>query len=208
MQEPLFKALSLFKIAGKWYNKKNMTDQTQRQNSEAKRTLDKAQPGALAGAPELQPLALDTEAKEKKFIENAEQSTEAEQARAEQPPVQREQGAPSFHKPLQPPEPPSHPRPKSKVRKRIEAVMTEDLSELYQHMDPPTKAAFKTQAQIVASRIEEMIATATVRARDIIELIRAWLRMIPGMNKFFLEQETKIKSDKIADIAMNKHKYQ
>lgn len=86
--------------------------------------------------------------------------------------------------------------------------MAEDLTELYQHMDPPTKAAFKAQAKVVASRIEEMIATATVRARDILELIRGWLCMIPGINKFFLEQETKIKADKIADIAMNKHKYQ
>lgn len=94
------------------------------------------------------------------------------------------------------------------MRKRIEVVMAEDLSELYQHMDAPTKAAFKTQAKVVASRIEELIATAKVRARDVIELIRGWLCIIPGMNKFFLEQETKIKADKIADIAMNKHKYQ
>jgi hypothetical protein len=36
-----------------------------------------------------------------------------------------------------------------------------------------------------------------IKVNKIIDLIRRWLKLIPGINKFFLEQEVKIKADKI-----------
>ena len=34
----------------------------------------------------------------------------------------------------------------------------------------------------------------------IIDVIKKWLSIIPGINKFFLEQEAKIKTDKIMEL--------
>ena len=46
-----------------------------------------------------------------------------------------------------------------------------------------------------------MIETGKAVGRKILKLIRSWLKLIPGVNKFFLEQEAKIKTDKIVDLA-------
>jgi hypothetical protein len=40
-----------------------------------------------------------------------------------------------------------------------------------------------------------------VQARKLLTLIRRWLVLIPGVNKFFLEKEAKIKVEKIVNLA-------
>jgi hypothetical protein len=40
--------------------------------------------------------------------------------------------------------------------------------------------------------------------KKILALIRDWLKLIPGVNRFFLEQEAKIKTDKILLAAEEK----
>ena len=42
-----------------------------------------------------------------------------------------------------------------------------------------------------------MVSAAKVHSKKILKAIVGWLKMIPGVNKFFLEQEAKIKTDKI-----------
>jgi len=49
--------------------------------------------------------------------------------------------------------------------------------------------------------ISMSVRTAKFSFRKALGLIRDWLRIIPGVNRFFLEQEAKIKADKISDIA-------
>jgi hypothetical protein len=38
-----------------------------------------------------------------------------------------------------------------------------------------------------------------------LKLIREWLLIIPGVNKYFLEQEAKIKTDKIQQLYEREH---
>ena len=42
-----------------------------------------------------------------------------------------------------------------------------------------------------------MVRAYKVKVRDVVHLIREWLLVIPGVNAFFLEQEAKIKTDRI-----------
>jgi len=103
-----------------------------------------------------------------------------------------------------PPTPAPSAIPKSETRKQIEKILSEDLVDIYRAMDANQKLIFKQKGEETASLIENLVQTAKATAKKVITLIREWLKLIPGVNKFFLEQETKIKTDKI--LAMTKKK--
>lgn len=83
----------------------------------------------------------------------------------------------------------------------VEKVLSEDMEETYQHLPPQIQAEFKKQGERTAQIIWQMIETAKVRIKKITRLIFNWLKLIPGVNRFFLEQEAKIKADKILAFA-------
>ncbi len=87
--------------------------------------------------------------------------------------------------------------PKDPVLVVIEQILSDGLGDLYHEMSPAAQEKFKVKGEETASKIQQMIASARVQARLILKLIRDWLRVIPGVNRFFLEQESKIKTDKI-----------
>jgi hypothetical protein len=45
-----------------------------------------------------------------------------------------------------------------------------------------------------------MIQSGKVNIKKIRNLIIRWLRVIPGVNRYFLEQEAKIKTDRISEM--------
>ncbi len=81
----------------------------------------------------------------------------------------------------------------------IEKILSEDLAEVYQTMTPAAQQKFKARGEVVAEKIRTLVAGAKAHAHAVLRLIRDWLRLIPGVNRFFLEQEAKIKTDKILD---------
>lgn len=93
--------------------------------------------------------------------------------------------------------PPSAPSPKDPVLVAIEQILSEGLEDLYREMPSEAQQKFKAHGEVTASKIKQMIDSAKVKARSILKLIHDWLRIIPGVNRFFLEQESKIKTDKI-----------
>jgi len=99
-----------------------------------------------------------------------------------------------------PPVAPSRP-PKSETLVKIEKILEEDLEEMYFKMPPEKQKIFKEKGEETASKIEKMIEAGKAVAKKILKLICDWLKLIPGVNKFFLEQEAKIKTDKIVALA-------
>lgn len=93
--------------------------------------------------------------------------------------------------------------PKSPLRKDIEQTLSENINTFYGAMDAATKTAFKAKALETAGKIETMVQSGKLNVKKIISWIREWLQMIPGVNKLFLEQESKIKADKI--VRLEKH---
>lgn len=86
---------------------------------------------------------------------------------------------------------------KDPVTKQIEAVLSEDLSSLYKQLPPERQAIFRTKGEQVAEKIRGLLSSAKVQAEKILALIKDWLKMLKGVNPFFLEQEAKIKTDKL-----------
>lgn len=81
--------------------------------------------------------------------------------------------------------------------KIIEGILDEDLGYIYEDLPPYIQKSFKEKELATAGEIEMLLQKAKVNFRKIVKLIVGWLRIIPGINKFYLEQEAKIKADKI-----------
>ena len=73
-------------------------------------------------------------------------------------------------------------------------------------MPPQTQEAFRAKGEETASKIRQLLTAAHVNIKKILFLICDWLKMIPGVNIFFLEQEAKIKADKIILAVEEKRK--
>lgn len=90
------------------------------------------------------------------------------------------------------------PQVKSPLLEDIEDVLAEGLAETYKTLSPEQRVQFKTEGEKTARKIEVLLKKAHVKVTEIISLIRQWLSLIPGVNRFFIEKESKIKADKIA----------
>lgn len=135
----------------------------------------------------------ETEKEEPAFIEKEEHKT-AEKVEKEEPAVT------VVSAPMTPPP------PKSGELVKIEKILEEDLEDFYFSMPPEQQKIFKEKGEETASAIEKMIRAGKAVGRKILKLIRTWLKLIPGVNKFFLEQEAKIKTDEIVKIAEERKK--
>lgn len=81
--------------------------------------------------------------------------------------------------------------------KSIENILQKGLEETYKAMDPVSREQFKTQGEDTAKAINILLSKTKVKAKEIVDLIIKWLKLIPGINKFFAEQEAKIKADEL-----------
>jgi hypothetical protein len=95
---------------------------------------------------------------------------------------------------------------KSEEFVRIENILSENLDELYLQMTPQQQMAFKQKGEETSNKVQALLREAKVKAKEILNLIKDWLRLLPGINKFFLEQEAKIKTDRLLNLREQKHK--
>ncbi|MBI4093000.1 MAG: hypothetical protein HY420_03705 [Candidatus Kerfeldbacteria bacterium] len=94
---------------------------------------------------------------------------------------------------------------KDALTQELENALSEDLGMLYAKMTPVERMMFKREGERTASLIRVFIEEVKVKSQKILDLIRRWLRLIPGVNKFFLEQEAKIKTDKVMALHQRLH---
>ncbi|HNP75218.1 MAG TPA: hypothetical protein PKL09_02520 [bacterium] len=81
--------------------------------------------------------------------------------------------------------------------RRIETILEEDLADIYLSLPPADQRAFKLKGEVTARKIAVLVSRPKIKIKKILSLIKDWLKAIPGVNKFFLEQAAKIKADKI-----------
>ncbi len=85
----------------------------------------------------------------------------------------------------------------------IERILEEDLSEIYFKLPVSEQAKFRTTGEQAAREINTLLSSTTVKLKKIIEVITNWLKLIPGVNKFFLQQEAKIKADRLLNLNLH-----
>jgi len=82
----------------------------------------------------------------------------------------------------------------------IDIILSEGLNDVFLKMNPEQQKEFKRAGEETVLKINILLQETKVKVNKIVELIRKWLKLIPGVNIFFLEQEVKIKADKILRI--------
>lgn len=95
---------------------------------------------------------------------------------------------------------------KSEEHVKIENILSEHLDDLYMQMTPQQQMAFKQKGEETTTKIEKLLEEAKIKVKEVLNLIKEWLKLIPGINKFFLEQESKIKTDRLINLHERKHK--
>ncbi|MFH1145923.1 MAG: hypothetical protein V1707_03105 [bacterium] len=80
---------------------------------------------------------------------------------------------------------------------QVEMVLSEGLDSVYQQLTPEQQIEFKERGEEVAVKISKLLKEATVKVGEIISLIVSWLKTLPGINKFFAENQAKIKAGKL-----------
>lgn len=85
-------------------------------------------------------------------------------------------------------------------RKQIENILSDNLAEAYQSLTPEQQSQFKIVGEKTASQVNALLSETKVKVNKIINLIKFWLSYLPGINKFFLEKEAKIKTDAIIQL--------
>lgn len=84
--------------------------------------------------------------------------------------------------------------------KQIEKILEKNLEDVYLNMPLAKQREFKIAGEQAARAINTLLNQAKTGLKKIIDLIKKWLLIIPGVNKFFLEQEAKIKTDEIIKL--------
>lgn len=95
------------------------------------------------------------------------------------------------------PEVPTIPESKTPERMEIESILSGGVSDLYKAMTPDQQQVFRLKGDETAKNIETMVHSLKATTRKVVGLIREWLQTIPGVNKYFVEQESKLKTDEI-----------
>ncbi|MDP2630306.1 MAG: hypothetical protein Q8P56_02765 [Candidatus Uhrbacteria bacterium] len=85
---------------------------------------------------------------------------------------------------------------KSPLLQEIENVLEEGLLPTYKKLTPKQRMQFKIVGERTAGSIERVLKQTKVKLIELIRLIRRWLQLLP-VNVFFLEQEAKIKAEKL-----------
>ncbi|MCI0479664.1 hypothetical protein L0Y59_03910 [Candidatus Uhrbacteria bacterium] len=93
------------------------------------------------------------------------------------------------------------PRTKDDVTVHVEKIMEEGLGTLYASLPDTAKPLFRSKGEEAAIEIAEMVSSFKVKVARVLRLIRDWLLTIPKANRYFLEQEAKIKTDRIIEYA-------
>jgi|GEM_PF-717874 len=92
--------------------------------------------------------------------------------------------------------------PGAKQQKQIENILSSGLEDIYLSLTPERQKKFKSAGEQTAAKINKLLNKAKINLGAIIKLIRKWLKLIPGVNKYFLEQEAKIRADEIVKMKM------
>ncbi|HLC70075.1 MAG TPA: hypothetical protein VJH75_03455 [Patescibacteria group bacterium] len=92
------------------------------------------------------------------------------------------------------------PQAQDEITVKIEKIMEEGMGDAFSRMSPVAKQEFKIKGEETARKIRSLMKGTKVKAKKIFNLILQWLKLLPGVNRFFLEQEAKIKTDRIIHL--------
>lgn len=96
---------------------------------------------------------------------------------------------------------PTHiPQVRDELTVKVEKIMEEGLADAYNELSPIERQEFKIKGEETALQIRELLKATHIKIKNVFKLLFSWLKLLPGINRFYLEQEAKIKADKIVSL--------
>ena len=92
------------------------------------------------------------------------------------------------------------PQVRDELTVKVEKIMEEGLVDAFKELSPVEKQEFKMKGEETALQIRELLKSTHIKIKKIFKLLFAWLKLLPGVNRFYLEQEAKIKADRIISM--------
>ncbi len=92
------------------------------------------------------------------------------------------------------------PTPRDALTVQVEGILAAGLKDTYEKLPPIAQQEFKLKGEETAGKIRELLRSTKIKVKKIFRLIIEWLMLLPSVNHFFLEQEAKIKTDKIIEL--------
>jgi hypothetical protein len=84
--------------------------------------------------------------------------------------------------------------------KEIDDVLSEGLEDVFLALSSENQANFKQVGEETKVKINILLQKTQIKVEQIVNLIKKWLGIIPSVNYYYLEQEAKIKADKIMKL--------
>lgn len=83
------------------------------------------------------------------------------------------------------------------ILQKVENILSHNMDRVFLSMDAATQQQFKAKGEATARQIVGLLSKTKIKLKELVSVIMSWLRIIPHVNKFYLEQEAKIKADEI-----------
>jgi len=80
---------------------------------------------------------------------------------------------------------------------RIEKILEDGLNDLVINMPRAQQHDFIAHGERAANEIDALLHETKIKFFKIIDIIIKWLQLLPGANKYFIENEAKIKANRI-----------
>ncbi|HVM90466.1 MAG TPA: hypothetical protein VMU11_01035 [Verrucomicrobiae bacterium] len=94
---------------------------------------------------------------------------------------------------------------KDEITIEVEKILEAGLGDYVPDMPEEARQKFLKKGGEVAAQLSVMVRTLNIQVSLVLKLLKEWLLTIPGVNKYFIEQEAKIKADRIIELA-NQHR--
>lgn len=89
---------------------------------------------------------------------------------------------------------------KDQITLEVEKILEDGLGDYVPDMPDEARERFIHKGGEVAGELSSMVRSLNVKVKRVVTLIREWLLTIPGVNRYFIEQEAKIKTDRIVNL--------
>ncbi|MFA6466450.1 MAG: hypothetical protein WCV71_01160 [Patescibacteria group bacterium] len=90
------------------------------------------------------------------------------------------------------------------IHRQVENVLSAGMENVFLSLDAGLQRDFKLKGEETSNKITLLLMQTKIKVSAITKLILEWLRIIPKINKHYLEQEAKIKTDNILKINQQK----
>ena len=98
------------------------------------------------------------------------------------------------------------PQEKDKYRVKVERILEQNLWDLYFALPQGSREKFKAEGEKAAATLRAAIEGKKVKPNQVLGAVHKWLKTIPRVNPYFLEQEAKIKTDQVMDLVAERRK--